>query len=159
MPTLVNPLLEPCAPATTYPGTPEHVRRVRADARNLLDGCPAADDVILCISELAANSVLHSNSRRPGGTFTVRIESCPGAYIRIQVEDEGGPWIARAPDPASGRGLDIIRALAAEWGITASPAGRSVWARINWPSPSQTEPAERYSRSIVSGKSSGRARM
>jgi anti-sigma regulatory factor (Ser/Thr protein kinase) len=91
--------------------------------------------VILCISELAANAVLHSNSRRPGGTFTVRIESCPGAYIRIEVEDDGGPWMARAPDPASGRGLDIIRALAAEWGVTASPAGRSVWARINWSSP------------------------
>ena len=132
MPTLAPAPPELNAAATTYPGTPEHVSRVRADARTLLDGCPAADDVILCVSELAANAVLHSNSRRPGGTFTVRIASCPGDYIRIEVEDDGGPWIARAPDPASGRGLDIIRVLTTEWGITGTPAGRSVWACINW---------------------------
>ena len=124
-----------CALATTYPGRPEHVRQVRADVWNLIDGCPAADDVILCLSELAANAVLHSHSRRPGGTFTVRIQSRPGLYIRIEIEDGGGPWLAPAPDPGSGRGLDIIRVLAAEWGIATSPAGRTVWARFNWPSP------------------------
>jgi len=120
--------------ASTYPGTPEHVSQVRADLRRGLGGCPIAEDVILCVSELAANAVLHSNSRKPGGTYTVRAESCPGANVRIEVEDDGGPWITSAPDPASGRGLDIIRALAAEWGITTGPAGRAVWARINWPS-------------------------
>src|SRR5215471_7401751 len=75
--------LDLCASAVTYPGRPERVRQARAAARGLLAGCPATDEVILCLSELAANAVLHSDSRRPGGTFTVRIESCPGAYIRI----------------------------------------------------------------------------
>jgi serine/threonine-protein kinase RsbW len=124
-----------CAAAATYRGRPEHVRQVRADARGLLAGCPAADEVILCLSELATNAVLHSNSRRPGGTFTVRIGSRPGADVRIEVEDDGGPWLAPAPDPGSGRGLDIIGALAAEWGVAASPAGRTVWARFDWPRP------------------------
>jgi serine/threonine-protein kinase RsbW len=123
----------PGCPAATYPGSPEHVRQVRADARSLLAECPAADEVILCLSELAANAVLHSDSRRPGGTFTVRIESCPGAHILIEVEDGGGPWLSPAPDPGSGRGLDIIRVLAAEWGVAISPAGRTVWARFAWP--------------------------
>jgi anti-sigma regulatory factor (Ser/Thr protein kinase) len=89
--------------------------------------------VILCLSELAANAVLHSGSRRPGGTFTARIQSCPGAYVQVEVNDDGGPWLA--PAPGSGRGLGIIRALAADWGVTTSPAGRTVWARFNWPSP------------------------
>jgi anti-sigma regulatory factor (Ser/Thr protein kinase) len=89
--------------------------------------------VILCLSELAANAVLHSDSRRPGGTFTVRIERCPGAYVLIEVEDDGGPWLAPAPDPGSGRGLDIVRVLAAEWGVAASHTGRTVWARFSWP--------------------------
>jgi anti-sigma regulatory factor (Ser/Thr protein kinase) len=127
--------LDLCASAATYPGRPEHVRQVRADARGLLAGCPAADEVILCLSELAANAVLHSDSRRPGGTFTVRIDSCPGAYLRVEVDDDGGPWLAPAPDPGSGRGLDIIRVLAADWGVATRPAGRTVWARFNWPSP------------------------
>jgi serine/threonine-protein kinase RsbW len=126
--------LELCAPEVTYPGRPEHVRQVRADARGLLAGCPAADEVILCLSELAANAVLHSDSRRPGGTFAVRIKSCSGAYVRIEVEDDGGPWLVPAPDPGSGRGLDIIRVLATEWGVTTSPAGRTVWAWFDWPS-------------------------
>ena len=135
MPTPAAATLDRRATAATYPGRPEHVGQVRADAWSLLDGCPAADDVILCISELAANAVLHSDSRRPGGTFAVRIDSCPGAYIRIEVDDDGGPWLTPAPDPQSGRGLDIINVLAAEWGIATSPAGRTVWAHFNWPSP------------------------
>src|SRR5262249_60941686 len=90
--------------------------------------------VILCLSELAANAVVHSESRRPGGTFTVRIESCPGTHIRIEVEDGGGAWLAPAPDPGSGRGLDIIRAIAAAWGIATRSAGRAGWARFDWPS-------------------------
>jgi hypothetical protein len=36
---------------TTYPGTTSQVRAVRADLRGLLDGCPMADDVILCASD------------------------------------------------------------------------------------------------------------
>jgi anti-sigma regulatory factor (Ser/Thr protein kinase) len=126
--------------ARTYPGEPEHVRQVRADMRRLLDGCPVADDVILCVSELATNSARHSDSRKPGGTFTVRAESRPGAGVRIEVEDAGGPWVGPAPDPTGGRGLDIVRALAAEWGIVTRPASRAVWARIDWPSDQRRDP-------------------
>jgi hypothetical protein len=53
----------------TYPGRADQIRLVRADLRTVLDDCPLADDVILCASELAANAVLLSRSRRPGGTF------------------------------------------------------------------------------------------
>jgi anti-sigma regulatory factor (Ser/Thr protein kinase) len=103
--------------------------------RRLLDGCPVADDVILCVSELATNAATHSDSRKSGGTFTVRTESHPGADVRIEVEDDGGPWISAAPDPSHGRGLGIVRALADEMGITTTPAGRAVWARITWRAP------------------------
>ena len=75
----------------TYPGTPEHIRAVRADLRPLLRGCPMADDVILCASELAANAAIHSHSRLTGGTFTVRAKISPGDYAWIEVEDNGGP--------------------------------------------------------------------
>ena len=82
-----------CAPpSVTYPGSTEHIRAVRADLRALLGDCPMADDVILCASELAANAALHSRSRLPGGTFTVRATISPGHYAWIEVEDNGGPW-------------------------------------------------------------------
>ena len=63
-----------------YPGSTEHVAAVRADLRPLLRDCPVADDVILCASELAANAAVHSLSRLPGGTFTVRAEINPGEH-------------------------------------------------------------------------------
>src|SRR6202035_4736116 len=46
----------------------------RAFLRAALDGCPVADDAVLCVSEWGANAVLHSDSRKAGGTFTVRAE-------------------------------------------------------------------------------------
>jgi anti-sigma regulatory factor (Ser/Thr protein kinase) len=117
----------------TYPGRAEQVRAVRADLRGLLDGCPVADDMILCASELAANAVLHSDSATPGGEFTVRVKVSPGDYAWIEVEDNGGPWITAASDPERGHGLDIIRALAADWGIDGDHRSRTVWARLDWP--------------------------
>jgi anti-sigma regulatory factor (Ser/Thr protein kinase) len=120
----------------TYPGSLEHISRVRADLRVILDGCPAADDAIQCTSELAANAAEHSNSRRPGGTFTVRVYICPRDYIHIAVRDDGGPWIEQNPDTTRGRGLTVIESLAGtgNWGISHhSTYGRVVWARLDWP--------------------------
>ena len=101
----------------TYPGSPEQISAVRADLRPLLRGCPMADDVILCASELAANAAIHSHSRLPGGTFTVRAKISPGDYAWIEVEDNGGPWTPAVRDPSQHHGLDIVRALASECGI------------------------------------------
>jgi serine/threonine-protein kinase RsbW len=120
---------------TTYPGTLENIRRVRADLRVILDGCPAADDAILCASELAANAAEHSNSRRPGGTFTVCVYVYPRDFIHIAVKDDGGPWIEQNPDPIRGRGLQVVATLAGtgNWGICYDiPHGRIVWARLAW---------------------------
>ncbi len=118
----------------TYPGTPEKVSAARADLRSLLEDCPMADDVLVCASELATNAVLHSQSRLTGGAFTVHGKISPGNYAWIEVEDDGGPWSPAACDPERGHGLDIIRALADDWGIDGDHTGRTVWARFDWPS-------------------------
>ncbi len=117
----------------TYPGSIEYVRAVRADLRALLHDCPRAEDVILCASELAANASLHSNSRLSGGTFTVRATVIPSYYVRIEVEDNGGPWTGDMSDPTGHHGWDIIRALANGWGVDGDPNTRTVWARFDWP--------------------------
>jgi hypothetical protein len=91
---------------TIYPGTAEHISAVRADLRPLLHDCPMADDVILCASELAANAAKHSNSRLPGGTFTVRAIVIRGDFIRIEVQDSGGPWTRTTTAPAGHHGVN-----------------------------------------------------
>jgi serine/threonine-protein kinase RsbW len=116
----------------TYPGSTQHIRAVRADLRLALRGCPMADDVILCASELAANAALHSNSCLPGGTFTIRAIISPGQYTQIEIEDDGGLWTPAVSDPTQHRGLDIVRTLASQWGIDGGRSGRTTWARFDW---------------------------
>jgi anti-sigma regulatory factor (Ser/Thr protein kinase) len=117
----------------TYPGGTEHISAVRADLRAVLRDCPRADDVILCASELAANAAMHSRSRLPGGTFTVRATVSPGLHARVEVEDNGGAWNQGMIDPARHHGLDIVRAFADEWGIDGDHTTRTIWARFDWP--------------------------
>jgi hypothetical protein len=112
----------------------DQVREAREFLRAALEGCPAAGDAILCISELATNAVLHSDSRKAGGTFTVRVEIHQGDYLWVEVEDNGGRWNQRAHPDGRPHGLDIVAALTAESGIDGDPiTGWACWARLDWP--------------------------
>jgi serine/threonine-protein kinase RsbW len=114
----------------SFPATADHVRDARQFLAQALGDCPLAGDALACLSELAANSVLHSNSRRPGGCFTVRARLFP-AGLRVEVEDEGGPWRRRpGSDDACGRGLVIVGALASAWSITGDGTSRTAWFEI-----------------------------
>lgn len=116
----------------TYPGATEHIRAVRHDLRALLGDFQRADDVILCASELAANAAQHSRSRLPSGTFTVRAAVSPDG-ARIEVQDDGGPWNQGMIDPTRHHGLDLVRAVADEWGIEGDSTSRTIWARFDCP--------------------------
>jgi anti-sigma regulatory factor (Ser/Thr protein kinase) len=92
-----------------------------------------ADDVILCASELAANAAIHSRSCLPSGTFTVRVKISPGDYAWVEVKDDGGPSTPGTRDATGHHGLDIVRALATDWGIGGDHTTRTIWARFDWP--------------------------
>lgn len=85
------------AASATYPGTTERIRAVRADLRTLLCDCPMADNMILCASELATNAALHSNSRLPDGTFTVRASINPGDHARSKSRTTAAPGLQGQP--------------------------------------------------------------
>jgi anti-sigma regulatory factor (Ser/Thr protein kinase) len=125
----------------SYPGTLDQVRLVRAFLRESLSGCPRADDAVAVGSELAANAAVHSRSGVPGGHFTVRVEVNEGAYVLVTVEDDGGPWQARACEPERGHGLDLVQAIAGpgHWGVTGDANGRQTWARLIWPGAERLE--------------------
>ena len=119
--------------AKTFPGRPESAAAARRWAGRCLPGCPAAADVLLCVSELVTNAVTHSRSGLvPGGTVRVRIAAAPGVWVRIEVRDDGPADWAPAPfrdgtgsapggaagvkEPgelaSGGRGLWLVRELA-----------------------------------------------
>lgn len=110
----------------SFPGSADQVRQARRYLAGLLDGFPAIDEAVLCLSELAANAVLHSRSGHPGGTFTVRVATGPA--VCVEVDDQGGPWVSRSGlDGSRGRGLGIIRELACDFGIDGDQSGRTAW--------------------------------
>lgn len=126
------------------PGVPQSAKAARTLTRELLGaGHPAAHTVMLLVSELVANAVLHSRSGLPGGTVTVGL-SCGPAGVLIQVRDDGGPEEPRLPadrqvaagaqnclDGAShGYGLVLVAALADTWGTAATREGRVTWCRL-----------------------------
>ena len=75
---------------------------MRAFLAEILDGCPVADEAVLIADELASNAVRHSNSGKPGGRFTVRVEVHKPDYLWVEVEDEGSRPDARQASGGQG---------------------------------------------------------
>ncbi|NLU70621.1 ATP-binding protein [Streptomyces sp. HNM0574] len=85
----------------------------------------------LVVSEFFTNALLHTDSER----IRCRLRVC-SERLRIEVVDEGGdaevtPREAE-PGDVNGRGLQLVGAVAEEWGVHASehPA-RTVWAELS----------------------------
>jgi hypothetical protein len=134
------------AQSQVFPVRADQIRAARSFLAAVLEGLPVADDAVLCLSELATNSVLHSDSRRPGGTFTVCVDVHPGDHVRFEVHDAGGAWTEHPARDGRPHGLDIVRALAADCGIDGNAlTGWIVWARLDWPSPGTTTEPTRAS--------------
>jgi anti-sigma regulatory factor (Ser/Thr protein kinase) len=85
------------------------------------------DDAALVVSELATNAVVRSDE--PVLLHLVLVDS----VLRIEVGDtaRGDPDVAeQSPDRIGGRGLAIVMALSAAWGVGPSPQGKVVWAAL-----------------------------
>jgi anti-sigma regulatory factor (Ser/Thr protein kinase) len=121
----------------SFPGQRECVREARVFIALFLNGCPSAGDAVLLISELAANACAHSASSRPGGTFTVRVEICPGVYLHAEVEDQGSNWDGNisAADPP--HGLFLLRELSDHCGARRGQQGWITWFTIAIPASQQ----------------------
>ena len=86
---------------------------------------PVSSDAALAISELATNSVRAGSAHFTIG-FTVEHD-----YVRIGVHDSapGLPRQRRANrTDVNGRGLEIVDALASDWGTDSHSDGKEVWA-------------------------------
>lgn len=91
-------------------------------------GLTDADDVLLAVSELVTNALLHARTE-----MTVRVTDCGGDAVLVAVSD--GSVVAPrgrrfTVESGTGRGLRLLDSLAEEWGVETRDGGKTVWARI-----------------------------
>lgn len=118
--------------ARTFPSTPQSIRAVRAFVAEATAGRPGQDDIVLVADELATNAFQHT-----GGTeFTVTVCSTDDG---IMVSVRAAALAATEPHVCSdgvkgraggtrGRGMFLVQALAAEWGISTKQHEQEVYA-------------------------------
>ncbi|MEY9210668.1 ATP-binding protein [Thermobifida halotolerans] len=122
-----------------FPGLASQIRHARRFVARQLHDCPEISTVTLLTSEIATNAVTHSASGAPGGKFEVTVYTA-ASWVRVEVRDLGGSELPRPQhrDPYDvsehGRGLDLVEALAAKWGVEARAdgLGRTVWFELVW---------------------------
>jgi anti-sigma regulatory factor (Ser/Thr protein kinase) len=115
----------------TIQGRPQFVGTARSFITSILgDDDPATEVAVLLASETVTNAVLHSNSRRPGGTVTVTALGIGGG-VRIEVTDEGSdlsiPEVKGDGCVSGGHGLFLVQSLADQWGYLRDDSGTTVW--------------------------------
>lgn len=118
----------PLAAVTThFAATPASVPEGRAFLHKALTSwnCTAnADDALLLLSETLTNAVQHSEG--PVGLHLHRTAT----DLTVEVSDRSPqlpqPRVA-VEDAESGRGLILVRALAADWGMRPTDEGKTIW--------------------------------
>ena len=114
------------------PHTTQSVRRARRTIAAFLDPSevPVAvvEDVLLLVSELVTNAVVHA-----GSPAVVKLDA-DVERIKVTVADrdgDGQPNV-KEPDPSvpSGRGVLLVDRLAARWGVEPQVAGKVVWFEL-----------------------------
>jgi serine/threonine-protein kinase RsbW len=139
-----------------FPGEERELGALRRWLKSLLPDCPARDDVALVATELGSNAVRHSSSGR-GGWFAVEI-TWHQRVVRVAVADGGaaaGPRVVDDPAGEHGRGLLVVRGLAARTGQCGDERGRLVWADVPWGdagAPWPASPGDGYEAVIREGQ-------
>jgi anti-sigma regulatory factor (Ser/Thr protein kinase) len=123
-------MVEQVEGTATWEADPATPSRARALVERVLRRCGLAELVptaALLTSEVVTNAVMHV-----GGAIAVRV-TCRPRGLRVEVGDHGPPlFVPGAPTPAStsGRGLQLVDALASEWGTSRDATGKVVWFEL-----------------------------
>ncbi|MCX5410853.1 ATP-binding protein [Streptomyces sp. NBC_00059] len=123
---------------------PAEVGRARRWARSRLIGSgleddePLAETLILLISELVTNAVVHTGCpavlRMLFGTAGPAGSPGSAGTVRVEVADTS----TRPPQPrhaegedTGGRGLELVDGLADRWGWQPEGAGKRIWCEVD----------------------------
>jgi PAS domain-containing protein len=108
------------------PGSARAARRWSLPFLRAWAGSGASDSLVV-LSELVTNAIVHGS-----GPIDVRIMHRDDK-IRVEVSDRAGGVVAvadRGPAAVGGRGLLLVRELAAGWGVDTGEGGKTVWAEL-----------------------------
>jgi anti-sigma regulatory factor (Ser/Thr protein kinase) len=112
----------------TLPARRESLPLLRHVVRGFRDayviGQAAMDDIVLAVSEAAANVVMHAYDER-GGTMTL-VAWVADDRLHVLIRDHGRGIVAPADQPVLGHGLALMSHVAASFEIVGSPAGTDV---------------------------------
>ncbi|MFF7442097.1 ATP-binding protein [Streptomyces sp. NPDC008122] len=137
----MNTVIAPCGcpPTLHIPLSPgaQAARQARRNVARLvmqMDACPRtlAEDLVLIVSELVTNAVLHAH-----GPYALTIRLEPGR-AGIAVSDGSPDMSGRRADVGTrrigpgGRGLKIVRALGADLFVSRAGDGKQVVAVLTW---------------------------
>jgi anti-sigma regulatory factor (Ser/Thr protein kinase) len=90
--------------------------------------------VLLCVSELATNALVHGVP--PGRGFLLRLvpyDEDGGVRVEVHDSGDGVPALPRqdVQEPGEGgRGLLLVSELADKWGVEARHPGKIVWCEF-----------------------------
>lgn len=106
------------------PTSPRDARRFVVDTLVRWGQGELADAAALLVTEVVTNAVLHART-------SLRVAVAPDDDgVRVHVSD--GSSLVPTPrthglDATTGRGLQLVAAMASAWGIDPMPQGKSVW--------------------------------
>ncbi|MEU8973726.1 ATP-binding protein [Streptomyces monashensis] len=108
-------------------------RRLAQEALTEWEFTERSADVLLCVSELATNALLHGVP--VGRGFVLRLTLHTDGVLRVELHDSGGgvvraPGQSPPPESERGRGLFLVAALADKWGVGERNPGKIVWCEF-----------------------------
>lgn len=119
---------------------PSSARQARCFAAGLVADADVRDVVVLLVSELVTNAVLHGGPHAPEATVGMSI-AVAADRVRIEVEDASAniPVVGDgALDRPTGRGLLLVESLATRWGSELVDVGKVVWVEVAVPAAATT---------------------
>lgn len=119
------------------------VRAARAFVREALEDQIVdemdMDALLLLVSELATNAVIHAQTE-----FDIVVDVRRDG-VRVEVSDVGDGCpspVHPLPDGEHGRGLTLVAGLATRWGVVLRGESKSVWFELRC----RTAPGDRHRR-------------
>lgn len=119
---------------------PAEVGRARRWARSRLAGSgieidePVAETLILLISELVTNAVVHTGCPAVLRMLVSGVPDDVPGTVRVEVADRSAlpPKQRHAEgDDTNGRGLELVDGLADRWGWQPEGGGKSIWCEVD----------------------------